>query len=432
MDIEDNIVKAYNEYIINNISKNILIRIVPALIIMLFFVYHDVFVIKVFKSVYLRLLVIIPLVIIFFVKIFYPNKRVLIFWGYMSMLALVPVMMYGKIIMHFNNPNLQYSSILGTILVIFIISLEFKVKLKYLLYIYLVSFVIFIIIFFIYNNNIYMVVLNIVPIIIIGIIFNTLLNKLLYKQYSYSYLLQQEKQIVEKQNSELQLLNNTKNKLFSIISHDLKNPFNIVMGFTEVLKDNYDNYSDKERKNFINEINSSSTVVYGLLDNLLQWSFIQLNVITLKKESIKIKHFIDEVVVTQQLNAGIKEIKLVNSIKNEISVEIDKHSILIILNNLISNAIKFSFVSNNVIIKAVLNNNQLVFSVQDFGVGIEKPQIEKLFVIDGNFSTVGTGNEKGSGLGLILCKEIVERNNGEIWVESVKEKGSTFYFSIPV
>ena len=428
----NNIKKAFQQNIENNLFKNIFIRVIPALIILIFFVYHDIFVINVLYSAILRMLIIIPLTLIIFIKIFYSENKKIIYILYTIMLTLLPLMMYGKIIIHFNTPNLLYSSILGAILVIFIVSLDLRVNIKYLLLIYLVPFLLFVIALHLYNHKIYMIILNIFPIVFLGIIANILYNKLLFNQFKYSFLLEKEKEVVEEQNEELKVLNNTKNKFFSIISHDLKNPFNIVMGFSEILNDSYDSYSDKERKHYISEINNSSTIVYNLLDNLLQWSSIQINGISIKKEPVNLKKIINEIISTQELNAKAKNIKITSFISEDIVIEIDKYSVYTVIGNLIGNAVKFSFEKNEIIVNADIQDNQIVISVKDFGVGMQKNIADKLFRIDENLSTLGTKNEKGNGLGLVLCKEIAEQNNGEIWVESILKKGSTFFFSLPI
>ena len=429
------ILKAFQYNIERVLSKNIFFRIIPALFIILFFVYNDFFIIKSVESVFLRFLVIVPLVLIILVKLFFKDKAKLIFWLYTFTLSIMPVMMYGKIIIHFGNPQQLFLSILGTILIVFIMSLELKLKPKYSIAIYTVPFIIFVLGF--YNSVgslyfIYRVSLNIFPIVILGFVANLLFNKLLFSNFKSNYLLEKEKHIVDEQNEELKVLNNTKDRFFSIISHDLKNPFNVIMGFSEVLNDGYDNYSDKERKHFIKEINNSSIVVYELLDNLLQWSSLQLNGIVLKKEHIKVKLLINEIIQTQEINAKIKSIKITNLIDENIEIDADKYSIITVINNYIGNAIKFSFENSEIIIDVKIENNTAVFSVQDFGVGIEKEIARNLFRIDENHSTLGTNSEKGSGLGLILCKEIASQNKGNVWIESTPQKGSTFYFSISI
>ncbi len=428
----NDIKKAFQNNIESNLFKNIIIRLIPILIIMMFFVYHDIYVIKVTKSVYLRMLVIVPALLIILIKILYHKSTRIVYILYIFLLVFSQIMMYGKIIIHFNNQELLNSSILGTILVVFIVSLDLRVNTKYVIAVYLIPFLLFVVALHLHNHKMYMVILNIFPIIILGVIANLLYNKLLYNNFKSNYLLEKEKEIVDEQNEELKVLDNTKNKFFSIISHDLKNPFNIILGFSDVLKDGYDSYSDKERKHFIDEINNSTTVVYEMLDNLLQWSSIQINGIKINKESINIKSIINETISVQQLNAQAKNIRIKNIVEKEIIVDIDKQSVYTLLSNLIANAIKFSFERSEIIVNAYFKDNQLVFTVKDFGVGIDINTVDKLFKIDENNSTLGTKNERGNGLGLILCKEIVKQNKGSIWVESSLGKGSIFYFSLPI
>jgi len=425
----------YQKYLIENTSKNIYYRVIPGILIILFFMYNDYFIIHSVKSFFIRFLVLIPLFLTLFTKLFFNDKKAYIFNIYMFSISVLPIMMYAKIIVHYNTPQQLFLSIMGTILIIFITSLELRLKIKYLIIVFFVPFLSFSIFLFISINSSYFtyrILLNIFPIIIIGFISNNLLNSLLFNNFKSSFLLKKEKQVVEEQNEELKVLNDTKNRFFSIISHDLKNPFNIIMGFSEVLKDGYNSYSDKERLHYITEINNSSKVVYGLLDNLLQWSSIQLNGITLKKEEVNIKSLINEIISTQELNAKEKKIIIKNIVDEGVIINIDKQSVYTIITNLISNAIKFSFEESEIIVSTIVKDNQITFSVKDFGVGIEKNVADKLFKIHKNHSTLGTKKEKGNGLGLVLSKEITEQNNGKIWINSEANKGSTFYVSFPV
>ncbi|MEZ5083712.1 MAG: tetratricopeptide repeat-containing sensor histidine kinase [Bacteroidales bacterium] len=236
---------------------------------------------------------------------------------------------------------------------------------------------------------------------------------------------------VEKLNSNLQDANASKDKFFSIIAHDLKNPFNSLLGLTDLLIEDYEKMDEKERKEFIVQIKSSGDRIYSLLQNLLLWGRNQLGKIKAVKENIKISVLINEVISITDQNAANKNIKININMDDDIVVFADKNMISTVLLNLISNAIKFTHINGEIEIKCKCNENNIELMVADTGVGISKENQKKLFKVDQKFQTEGTNKEKGTGLGLILCKDFIEKNSGKIWVESEVGAGSWFYFSLP-
>ena len=317
-------------------------------------------------------------------------------------------------------------------MVFFIISLDLKVKLYQSILIYLVPFLVFFSSVIIYTNiEIHYISINILPIIIIGFILNTIFNKQLYNTFKTSFMLEEERKLVTKQNEELKILNQTKNRFFSIISHDLKSPFNIILGFSEILDKDYDKYTEEKRKFYINKIQTSANTVFTLLENLLDWSSLQIKGRKIELENTNIYNFINEVTMPLRIVSSKKNIKLINLISNEINIDVDKYSNSVILGNLINNAIKFSFEDSKIEISASLNANKITYQIRDFGTGMTEDCVNNIFNLNKQNSKSGTKDEKGSGLGLIICKELVEINKGEIWVESEVDKGTTFYVSIP-
>ena len=234
-------------------------------------------------------------------------------------------------------------------------------------------------------------------------------------------------------NSEIQLreLNATKDKFFSIIAHDLKSPFNSIIGFSNLLieqihKKDYDGIAE-----YATIIRNSSQGAMDLLQNLLEWSRSQTGRMEFNPEYVEIVTLIDESIHLLVNSAQQKSIALSKELPRKAIAFADKAMISTILRNLISNAIKFTNPEGAIIISAEQKQNELLISVTDNGVGIKKEVIEKLFRIEEGFSTIGTKNEKGTGLGLILCKEFIEKHGGKIWVESKAGKGSRFCFTIP-
>jgi len=232
-------------------------------------------------------------------------------------------------------------------------------------------------------------------------------------------------------NNELNDLNATKDKFFTIIAHDLKNPFNAILGFGELLMLKFEKYNDEKKKNLIKAIYDSSKNIYKLLENLLQWSRSQTGNMEFKPEEFYLNELIDsnKVLVENLLKDKYIQISTIG-IEN-IKVYADKNMINMVLRNLIANAIKFT--ENGFIrIECEQDNLQVVVKIIDSGVGIDQEKIAGLFDIGSSKSTHGTREESGTGLGLILCKEFVEKNKGTIHVESEEGKGSTFYFTLPI
>jgi len=232
-------------------------------------------------------------------------------------------------------------------------------------------------------------------------------------------------------NNKLETINVTKNKLFSIIAHDLKSPFNLIFGFSDLLLENHRQYDETKREQYIKIIENTAEQACKLLDNLLNWAIIQTEGFIFNPKEYSLDKILKEVTKLNKNNTEMKNIKLSYSLSKDINIYADYNMIEIILRNLISNAIKFTDKNGEVTINAEQDNDNVIISVSDTGIGIENDRLEKIFDISEKTSTVGTENEKGTGLGLILCKEFVEKHNGKIWIESEIKKGSKFIFSIP-
>ena len=244
-------------------------------------------------------------------------------------------------------------------------------------------------------------------------------------------ILAQNEEII-KQRDELSLANMTKNRFFSIIGHDLRNPFNTILGFSELLSENL---SESNRENnilYINYIKSSANTAYELLENLLIWAQTQTNAIAFNPEKLNISLVIAENIVFLSAQALKKNINLTSDTSNKAFVYADRNMLDTIIRNLVSNAIKFTAENKQIFIGSSVKNNECIIEVKDEGVGIAPENISKLFRVDQKVSTEGTNNEKGTGIGLVLCKEFVDKHNGKIYVESTLGKGSTFYVALPL
>jgi signal transduction histidine kinase len=226
-------------------------------------------------------------------------------------------------------------------------------------------------------------------------------------------------------------LNSTKDRLFSIIAHDLRNPFHTVIGFSELLIKNYKKLQPEKLEKYFNLIHSSSKSGNNLLENLLQWSRSQSGTLSFAPEKLNLWSLIDENISLIEADAHRKNITIQSMVDQEIAIYADENMLKTILRNLFSNAIKFTFEGGRVVADAIVRDKHVEVIISDNGVGISENKIDQIFDVDANETTRGTSNESGTGLGLIICKEFVEKHKGTIWVESEISKGSTFKFTIP-
>lgn len=224
----------------------------------------------------------------------------------------------------------------------------------------------------------------------------------------------------------------TKDKFFSIIAHDLKNPFHGIIGLTEMLIQNFGRHTPQRTEELLNGIRLSATNAYRLLENLLVWAATQTGRLQYKPTDILIHELIDEVVQQSESMAFKKSIAIRKKQTGDIKVFADENMVHTVLRNLVSNAIKFTNQGGEIVIKARIEENMAQISVNDNGIGIEPKNLEKLFKLSEKYSTLGTSKETGTGLGLMLCKEFVELHGGQIWVESQPDEGSSFFFTLPL
>jgi signal transduction histidine kinase/ligand-binding sensor domain-containing protein len=247
--------------------------------------------------------------------------------------------------------------------------------------------------------------------------------------------LKNQKLLLEKtvaiKTAELSELNASKDKFFSIIAHDLKNPFNAIIGISELLKEEIESGDPAGIEEHAALINNSAVQTSRLLENLLEWANSQTGKILFNPAPIKLSELLNEELSILNDMAARKNIELKSSIADNLTIMADKNMIKTVLRNLISNAIKFTHNNGKVEVQAILDNNQVEVAVSDSGIGMTKETMAKLFRIDANLSTRGTENEKGTGLGLFLCKEFIQKHGGKIWVESEPGKGSIFKFMLP-
>lgn len=241
--------------------------------------------------------------------------------------------------------------------------------------------------------------------------------------------LKKSRDLIAKQYQELQELNATKDKFFSIIAHDLRGPFSGLLGLTDLLTQEGETMPTEEIIDLIKKIHQTLKNQYNLLENLLQWASIQTKRLNPQPIKVNLRRTASDVINILQTSAEKKDIALINDILPEHFVLVDKQMITSVIHNLITNAIKFTFSGGKVTLSSEDEApGKILLKVTDTGIGISDEIKNKLFKIDKHHSSLGTNNEKGSGLGLILCKEMIEKNGGNIWAERNKnENGTTFY-----
>jgi len=234
--------------------------------------------------------------------------------------------------------------------------------------------------------------------------------------------------------SEIKLLqlNADKDLFISILAHDLRNPFNSILGLSQLLLDDLQKIDLFTVEKYIEVINTTSQKTYNLLEDLLLWTRSQSGKLEFKPRVIDFVRTFDETIENMRTNALSKKITINFSVNGNITLLADKDMIKVVLRNLISNAIKFTHQEGQINIIAEQTASTLLVTVSDNGVGIVSGRINDLFDISKIVTTKGTSNEKGTGLGLLLCREFVEKHGGKIWVESIEGKGSDFKFTLPV
>jgi signal transduction histidine kinase len=261
---------------------------------------------------------------------------------------------------------------------------------------------------------------------------NTLLEERQRQIEEQSEELLSQKEALVEMNNELNELNASKDKFFSIIAHDLKNPFSTIIGYSDMLKEEMKSGNYETIKESAILINTSAVQTLSLLENLLEWANSQRGKISFNPVPINLRELlVEEFSLLDDMATG-KNIELKSYLTDNLIVSADRNMIKTIFRNLISNAIKFTHKNGKVEVKAVRDNRHVEISVSDNGIGMTSNTKAKLFRIDGDLTTNGTEDEKGTGLGLFLCKEFVEKNGGKIWVESESGKGSTFKFILPL
>lgn len=460
------LITKFRSTIIESTVKNMLITVGVGMLILGYYIYSDVVIRPHVLSLYTRgiaLFFAMPLFVFHLLTLKKCYK--LKFVWYNLFLISISIMMFAKCLVHLNEAELS-SSVTGTVLVVFIIALELKTNLIASIVIFFLPLLVFTFILHAFFNpgSVELVVLNdVYPIVIAGFTINRINYKLRFNAFKSTYLLENERQRTEElyeetvamnedlntkakeaithkeqiqeANEALKESNATKDKFFAIIAHDLKSPFNSILGFARLLHTKFDTFDEAKIKRYVHNIYHSSNSAYKLLENLLIWAQAQNNSIDFKPERLNLLNVLGNAIDPLMQAVDNKSLTLLNLVAENINVVADKNMLETVLRNILSNAIKFTPKGGDIVVNAqVLLGTEKSFvqiTVDDTGVGISEDKIEKLFEVSKNNSTKGTDNEEGTGLGLILCKDFVEKNGGSIKVESQLGKGTSFILTLP-
>ncbi|MBX2915595.1 MAG: tetratricopeptide repeat-containing sensor histidine kinase [Cyclobacteriaceae bacterium] len=263
--------------------------------------------------------------------------------------------------------------------------------------------------------------------LVVIIVLITAVLSVLYNRYQ---LKQRTAKVLDEKNTELQKLNSFKDKMFAVISHDLRNPVDAFSTLMESLTQNLQHASPEELKEFLESMLHSARDLKSLLNNLLEWSMVQIGKLPFHPNPFVVAHAVQESIAHVQAMAQVNNIRIFTS-GLDVTVRADKNMVVIIIRNLLANALKFSARGKSVNIDATLKAGFVLVAVRDEGIGMTREEVAKLFQSTDEVRSIGTSAAKGAGIGLLLCKELAEKNNGKIYAESVPGSGSTFYLELP-
>ena len=261
---------------------------------------------------------------------------------------------------------------------------------------------------------------------------NTEVSNLHYDLIKKNQNLEEAMAQLDSANMALSEVNAQKDKLMQIIAHDLRNSFHGVLGFSNILIEDIENNETENYENFVRIINTSSKETLALLEHLLSWSRTQNGTIIYDPERLVLDMIIKDSIKSSDSSAKLKKVDLIQREIDKVEIYADRRMLKTIIRNLISNAIKFSHKGGAIQVSTVLKEKMVEISISDDGIGMNEETLSKLFDISSNRPTLGTANEKGTGLGLNICKEFVEKHGGTIRVESKLGEGSKFMFDIPL
>lgn len=264
-----------------------------------------------------------------------------------------------------------------------------------------------------------------------GLVLNYLFGLAIANARRYEIIVEQKKQL-ETYSTELLAINNSKDKFFSILAHDLRGPLGSALGWSDALIQDVDKLPIEQISKMSQMVYQSVNTTFNLLTNLLDWARTQTGKMDFNPRPILLLEIVEEVVSLLAGQAELKSIGIKNQIPEGLELIADRNMLTTIIRNLLSNAIKYTNINGEINISYHISGRYCKISIQDNGVGLSEEKMSQLFQIENTISSPGTNREKGTGLGLVLCKEFTEKHGGEIGVKSQEALGSIFYFTIPV
>ncbi len=480
MDVSAEIREKYKEHKINTILHKSGWTVLIILIVVAYFFFSDFYIRNVPYGfwVYYRML---PIAIsIFYLSVnFSPLKKrkTVLLYTYYVLLSSLLVMMLG-ISARTYQTELFSSAIAGVIIIVFGIFIASRSGYKVLLPIYLIPIALFILYHLVFDTNItpkeFADFSNPAALMIGAIILAEIQERMRFKEFALGYKLKAEKErsealyneVLQKTNSlefanielgdqkqKIELQRNklfeqnkrlveseeklksslqSKDKLFSVIAHDLRSPFNGLIGLTKILSTKPEEHAPTKIAEYSKQIHHSAEKLLMLIENLLNWSRSQSGRLSLSPQKLQMKQIATDAVNICKVQAQAKSIKLINDIGEREQVYADLDTISVVLRNIVSNAVKFTNPNGFVRLSSFTENGTIQIQITDTGIGIEPQKLINLFNLENNRTSLGTNNESGTGLGLIVCKEFVEQNKGKIWIDSTVGEGTTVTISLPV
>ncbi len=437
--------------------RGLTLKLVPLLGVLFLFMYTDITLLHNYTVSLLRLIPVslaAGLLLIHHTVEGYGNQKRHL---YHVLLISLLLMMFARVILLNDDPNLG-GSLAGLLLVVLVLSLELRASLAVTMGVYLFTPVLFTIFVF-YPKNVWDIsYFNIYPMMIAGLVFNVIKNRSNFSAYKSQFMLGLEKQRTEAlyhetkaQNEAVNRANQklrdsekslrdaleTREKLMSIIAHDIRNPFNVITGYSDIISSESQSLSRQEISEYAHLINNSSHKTLNLIDNLLQWTRSQTGKIKLVPRPHSLSGLLREVIGVMSVQADAKKIRIVVDVSPDLLIETDYATMSTVFRNLLSNAIKFTPAGGSIAISSGLEHDSdgkatsVTVKFKDTGAGFSGQSLDDLIQDNKVTTHPGTENEKGTGLGLMICRDFVAYNNGKLSASSVPGKGSEFVVTLP-
>lgn len=431
---EINIYQKYRVHLDKRTANSLTIKLALGLLILSGFILLDLFVIQFTASIYSRLLPLSIGVILLFIHFGKPGPNRGKTMLYHFFLFSLTAMMYANCLIYLDHP-LFNSVVTGLILVIFLVSMDIRTNMTNTLFVYFVPPAIFasvLLVFFDITQEQYVSLANVLPMVVLGFLLNRINKRVRYDLFMTNYALRLSNDKLSQYTNELEKTIKGRDRLLSIISHDLRSPFNALMGFTEIMSTLDPKKHSEQFIEYAKSISKASKALYSTTDNLLHWALSQTDKVQLHPGNILVDTLIGDAMDVLKIQAKAKGVLIHKDIASGLTVKGDQSTLLMVFRNLLSNAIKFTRKGDKIDVRAFSEKQHALISVADTGVGIPPYKLNVLFKLEESFSTEGTAQERGTGLGLILCKEFVTMNHGDIFADSTVGQGTVFTVRLPL